>query len=272
MSITIDEKIIKGINIDKKEVIKIQDAETLNILWKKSKLVTNDCFYIEDLSGESNTIILRKSNSKAPTVTLEYSTDGTNWAGWGFSDNNDNLSLALQPNSRIYFRGTNTVFGNSSGWNYFRCKGKFGVGGDITTLLEPTGNILDLSGRDYVFYGLFFVLWGSDVFLISASDLKLPSTTLSNYCYNRMFMYEELLTTSPVLVSRKLTPNCYEMMYNGCNSLNIITTYADDISATDCTTNWVENVATKGTFYNYGTANYNVDVSGIPPGWTIVKN
>ena len=32
MSITIDEKLIKGINIDKKEVIKIQDAKTLNIL------------------------------------------------------------------------------------------------------------------------------------------------------------------------------------------------------------------------------------------------
>ena len=273
MSIVIDDKKITNINISNKNVQKIVDIFTNKIIFEKTKPSTIQYFYIEDLSGEDNTIILRKSYTEAPTVTLEYSKDETNWSVWGQTANDDNLTLSLQANSKIYFRGTNNVFSNGGQYNYFRCTGKFGVGGDVTTLIEPSGNVLDLSGRDYVFKGLFFVMWGSQRYLVSASDLLLPSTTLSNGCYNRMFMNDSLLSTSPVLPASILTPYCYEMMYFGCGSLSVITTYADDISATDCLGNWVEDVAPTGTFYNYGSAEYRVDdVYGIPPGWTEVKN
>ena len=272
MSIVIDDKKITDINISNKNVQKIVDILTNKIIFEKKKPSTSQYFYIEDLSGADNTIILRKSDSTAPTVTLEYSKDETNWSVWGQTTNDDNLTLSLQTNSKIYFRGTNNVFANSSGHNYFRCTGKFGVGGDVTTLLEPSGNVLDLSGRDYVFYGLFFVLWGSQRYLVSASDLLLPSTTLSNACYTRMFMYNNLLSTSPVLPASILTTGCYLMMYYNCGSLSVITTYADDISATNCLTNWVENVASTGTFRNLGSATYSRDASGIPTGWTEVKN
>ena len=272
MSIVIDDKKIIDINISNKNVQKIVDIPTNKIIFEKTKPSTTRYFYIEDLSGADNTIILRKSYTGAPTVTLEYSKDETNWSVWGQTANDDNLTLSLQANSKIYFRGTNNVFANSDQYNYFRCTGKFGVGGDVTTLIEPSGNVLDLSGRDYVFYGLFFVMWGSQRYLVSASDLLLPSTTLSNACYNRMFMYDDLLSTSPVLPASILTPYCYEMMYFGCFSLSVITTYADDISATYCLGNWVEDVAPTGTFYNYGSAEYREGVYGIPPGWTEVKN
>ena len=272
MSIVIDDKKIIDINISNKNVQKIVDIPTNKIIFEKKKPSTTQYFYIEDLSGADNTIILRKSYTGAPTVTLEYSKDEKNWSVWGQTANDDNLTLSLQANSKIYFRGTNNVFANSDQYNYFRCTGKFGVGGDVTTLIEPSGNVLDLSGRDFVFKGLFFVMWGSQRYLVSASDLLLPSTTLSNACYNRMFMNDYLLSTTPVLPASILTPYCYEMMYFGCSSLSVITTYADDISATYCIENWVEDVASTGTFYNYGSAEYSEGVHGIPYGWTEVKN
>lgn len=273
MSIVIGNKNVTGININNKEVIRVQDASTLDVMWEKSTPPSpGQYFYIEDLSGANNTIILRKNTSGAPSVTVEYSTDGTNWYSWGPTASNDNLTLSLQANSKIYFRGTNTVFANSNGHNYFRCTSRFGVGGDVTTLLEPSGNILDLSGRDYAFKGLFFVVWGSQRYLVSASDLLLPSTTLSNHCYDRMFMYDGLLLASPVLPASILTQSCYEMMFYDCSSLSVITTYADNISATDCLLNWVEDVSATGTFYNYGSANYSRGVHGIPDDWTIVNS
>lgn len=270
MSIVIDDKKIIDINISNKNVQKIVDIPTNKIIFEKKKPSTTQYFYIEDLSGADNTIILRKSYAGAPTVTLEYSKDETNWSVWGQSAYDDSLTLSLQANSKIYFRGTNTVFSKGNYHNYFKCASNYRVGGDITTLLEPSGNILDLSGRDYVFYGLFLNI-SNQRYLVSASDLLLPSTTLSNACYNRMFMYNDLLSTTPVLPASILTPYCYEMMYFGCYSLSVITTYADDISATYCLANWVEDVASTGTFYNYGSAEYREDVSGIPYGWTEVK-
>ena len=69
-----------------------------------------------------------------------------------------------------------------------------------------------------------------------------------------------------------MTDYCYGNMFQGCVSLNSITVYADDISALYCTTDWLSNVASSGTFRNLGSATYSRDASGIPSGWTEVKN
>ena len=58
------------------------------------------------------------------------------------------------------------------------------------------------------------------------------------------------------------------MMFYGCSSLNTVTTYANDISATDCRYNWLSGVANRGTFYNYGNAVYPSGAQGIPTNWT----
>ena len=64
----------------------------------------------------------------------------------------------------------------------------------------------------------------------------------------------------------------YYYMFQNCASLNSITVYADDISATNCTNFWLSGVASSGTFRNLGSATYPTGVSGIPSGWTEVKN
>ena len=101
---------------------------------------------------------------------------------------------------------------------------------------------------------------------------SLQATNLATSCYNQMFEGCTSLTTAPDLPATTLVGSCYFRMFSGCTSLNSVTTYANDISATNCITNWLNRVANIGTFYNNGTATYTVDSeSGIPQGWTEVK-
>ena len=101
---------------------------------------------------------------------------------------------------------------------------------------------------------------------------ELPATNLTPYCYIGMFYGCTSLTTAPALPATTLVDGCYYGMFQNCSSLNSITVYADDISALNCTTDWLSGVANSGTFRNLGSAIYSRDASGIPSGWTEVKN
>jgi hypothetical protein len=55
-----------------------------------------------------------------------------------------------------------------------------------------------------------------------------------------------------------------------CYSLNSIKCLATNISASDCTTNWVEGVASSGTFIKAANmSGWTTGNSGIPSGWTV---
>lgn len=97
----------------------------------------------------------------------------------------------------------------------------------------------------------------------------LPATTLATFCYSTMFKDCTALTTAPVLPATTLLQSSYASLFNGCSSLNSVTSYAQDISATYCTSNWLNGVSATGDFYNLGGATYTSgDPSGIPTGWT----
>ena len=107
--------------------------------------------------------------------------------------------------------------------------------------------------------------------LVNTSSL--PATTLKNYCYEGMFQGCTSLTSAPALPATTLERYCYEFMFQNCTSRNSITVYADDISASQCLWDWLSGVANSGTFRNLGSATYEKDsTSGIPTGWTEVKN
>ena len=101
--------------------------------------------------------------------------------------------------------------------------------------------------------------------LVNAPEL--PATKMEEYCYNRMFEDCTSLTTAPELPAIILANNCYYCMFLNCTSLNYIKCLALDITATDCTKNWVEGVSSQGEFVSrysgWGTGR-----SGIPTGWT----
>ena len=99
----------------------------------------------------------------------------------------------------------------------------------------------------------------------------LPATTLVNSCYLQMFMGCTSLTKAPELPATTLAERCYNGMFDGCTSLNYIKCLATDISATYCTSYWVDGVASTGTFIkNPNMTSWTTGPSGIPKGWTVI--
>jgi hypothetical protein len=106
--------------------------------------------------------------------------------------------------------------------------------------------------------------------VISAENLILPATTLTNDCYRAMFSGCTNLTTAPVLSATTLVTRCYMRMFYNCTKLNSITCLATDISAQSCTSTWVANVAASGTFTKAASmTSWESGTSGIPDNWTV---
>ena len=100
---------------------------------------------------------------------------------------------------------------------------------------------------------------------------ELPATTLTYNCYYNMFSDCISLTTAPELPATTLKDYCYQFMFQGCTSLNNITMLATDISAFNCLSNWVNGVASTGTFTKAASmTSLPTGVNGIPEGWTVV--
>lgn len=98
----------------------------------------------------------------------------------------------------------------------------------------------------------------------------LPVTTLADHCYYYMFYGCTALTKAPELPATTLATYCYQEMFNGCTNLNYIKCLATDISVYNCTYNWVNGVASTGTFVKAaGMSRWTTGSSGIPTGWTI---
>lgn len=112
-------------------------------------------------------------------------------------------------------------------------------------------------------------LFRNCIHLINANNLVLP-TNLTEYCYCDMFYGCTSLITAPVLSATTLVYHCYDSMFYDCTSLNYIKCLATDISAFDCTTDWVNNVSSIGTFIKNSKATFNIGDSGIPAGWEVI--
>ena len=98
----------------------------------------------------------------------------------------------------------------------------------------------------------------------------LPAAVLANGCYSFMFCNCTSLITAPELLAITLVDWCYYQMFSGCTSLNYIKCLATDISANNCTINWVSNVAATGTFVKDASmTNWTIGTNGIPSGWTV---
>ena len=102
----------------------------------------------------------------------------------------------------------------------------------------------------------------------------LPAETLALSCYVDMFEACTSLTAAPVLPATTLTKECYYGMFNQCFRLASVTCLATDISASECTMEWLKNagrdVPGQKTFTTPSTTAWPSGDSGIPDGWTRV--
>lgn len=99
---------------------------------------------------------------------------------------------------------------------------------------------------------------------------SLPATTLAERCYKEMFRGCTGLTTAPDLPAATLMEDSYWRMFRGCTSLQSIKCLATNISASGCTTSWVNGVAASGTFTKASAmTGWTTGDDGIPSGWTV---
>ncbi len=112
--------------------------------------------------------------------------------------------------------------------------------------------------------------------LVDVSGIELPAQTLSEDCYRELFRQCTKLTTAPVLPARTLVKSCYRQMFSACSALTSVTCLATDISAEDCTNNWMgdvpNNQTVPRTFYVASEEMKSIwsrSISGILSNWKV---
>lgn len=146
------------------------------------------------------------------------------------------------------------------------CSSDCYVYGNVMSLLKEDGFAEKNDVIANAFRGLFKD--NSHILFHDSKKLVLPAKELADYCYCEMFYGCTGITKAPDLPAITLATGCYNSMFNGCSALNKITCLATDISAPDCTTNWVKGIASYGEFIKAdGMEDWTVGPNGIPELW-----
>ena len=182
-------------------------------------------FYIEEIEGVNITVSFFKSDSGAPSVTIEKSLNGTNWTTIGTTSRTA-ITETVPANGKLYLRANTTGWGSgTSTWtNRIRCSGRHNFGGNIMSLLYGdnfTGleTTLPINGQydDRHFDSLF----RGNQYLVSINDLIMPATTMKKYCYHRLFQECPSLYIIPetLLPAMTLDVECYGNMFAYCTAI-----------------------------------------------------
>lgn len=138
----------------------------------------------------------------------------------------------------------------------------------------------------------YYAMFQGCTSLITAPQL--PATTLTTYCYASMFQRCTSLINPPALPATKAVNRCYEYMFHGCTSLvqapelkatnldvrcygnmflscsklNYIKVNFTSWESDNATFDWVNGVASTGTFVAPGSLIPEFGTSRIPTGWS----
>ena len=179
---------------------------------------------------------------------------------------NDALSSGIAAGARGSTRAV------ADGAKYINIKPamKTEIYGNVMSMLE--GDFFDddcVIDADYAFYGLFA---GAEKLVNNPfRHIELPAYELTEGCFQAMFYGCKGLQRAPDLLAYELMDCCYKEMFAGCSKLSYVKCYAEDISADDCTKDWLAGAGsevtdgkTLATTFKF-PANSN---DGVPAGWT----
>lgn len=242
-------------------------------------------------------------NSNYSYYNFKYSYDNYTWSSYDL-----NTQLILHPGNSVYFKGNFSPV--DDGYINFtissqddRPGNKLYISGNINSLIDDNEffSISDLTSNftpsgyifppPYMFQRLFETSSYDYNVTLDASNLKLPATTLSDYCYYRMF-YSSAIVKAPDLIARSLARSCYESMFEECrllrctpyiwsgdtasncyknmfyqsfggSSITYLNAYYDNNDASSIDTNWLYGVDTPGVFIDGGSG-----FDNIPNDWS----
>ena len=133
---------------------------------------------------------------------------------------NTTKTIYVTAGQKVRFFGDNSAYYNDVfSYSNISSTTDFYVYGNIMSLVNSKNyaNTIKLT-KEYTFAYLF----EGSIHLRNhpSHQLVLPATTLTQYCYFRMFNGCTSLTTPSVLPANKLAPHCYHFMYSFCTNLN----------------------------------------------------
>ena len=252
--------------------------------------------YFTIVSLENNNTIKWQTSNGSLLKTISISIDdGQTWTNKESSTEGTTLAT-LNNGDKLLIKGSNVAYGSSSNFNSFSSTGNFNVQGNISSLRHGDNFITYSQIDTYSFRGLFrncnklinannLILPAASVYTGSYYQMfygctsllttpKLPAKNLNRYCYSYMFWGCTSLVYAPELPAITLADHCYYYMFQGCTSLNYIKCLATDISAIDCTTNWVYNVPQyDGIFIKASNmSDWTTGNNGIPTYWEIMND
>lgn len=199
------------------------------------------------------TLTIKNKGGAAPQLYFSYDQESwTDWTAAGYGE------ITIYDGRKVYLKGNNACMGyNASKYSTFGGTGKYEVSGSISSLLNGDDIFGNLTlSTTYSFAYLF----NNNKQIISANDLLLPYTTLTNNCYASLFqgcsalatapaelpattlanecyayMFEYcVFTEAPELPATTLGRECYSRMFQNCPSLTSVIIYAESISSYQC--------------------------------------
>ena len=243
--------------------------------------VTNYLHFLEIFYGREEAIEMIKQNA------LTFTNTGDNAVSFKFySENNVDLptlyvvddeeglvELKINETYTIPVGGSIKIVGNNPKGNIgVDCTRGFAdwsgdttikVSGKLTSLIDVMG-MTDVIPSTADFSKLFHSAPITD-----AAELVLPNNVAPN-CYEQMFSRCTSMVSAPELPATILADFCYAYMFQYCENLNYIKCSAVDISADNCTLDWVDGVSDNGIFSKpMAATDYVIGTSGIPYNWEI---
>ena len=180
--------------------------------------------YLTIEAVDNSIIVSFEKNSTSISKDIQYSKNKSNWTTISFNTSENATQVELNRGEKIYLKGNNSTYGDYPGATEYYCNIKI-IGNNSNVNLY--GNIMSLLYEDdfinqttlyrrYTFWHLF----RDSTAIIDASNLILPATTLTLWCYNSMFKNCTYLYYAPkILPATTLAAQCYREMFNHCENL-----------------------------------------------------
>lgn len=186
---------------------------------------TNSYFTIETLTAGNVFIQIQNATGLETPGTIYYWVNSTPNAA------RDNYTGSIVPSGTAqYIKVNNANPPVGTVIKFYRPETTalcFGDGGDNgsyikivgTAETKVSGNMASLIGFSETLQAACFRYMFYSSNIVDASELELPWTTLSDYCFCRMFYNNQKLTKAPVLPAITLAPYCYVLMFRNCIAL-----------------------------------------------------
>ena len=277
---------IKFTMADEYVILTAEEVKTLlNLVISEEKYLTMTV----DESNSGETTISPTVTGSLPNLNLQYRINNGSWNDFIVGTTAD---IHVVAGDVVQWKGNNpngiSTYENNC-LNFAISGNTVALSGNVMSLIDGVGDALEIP-NDYCFYRLFrnsAIKTVSSDFL-PATTLKsdcyrdlfstcnnltqapeLPATTLADGCYNGMFYNCTLLTTAPELPAKVLVGSCYGYMFTYCYSLNYVKCLATEGTVLSALDNWLDGVASTGTFEKLSGISYEAGVNGIPEGWTV---